>query len=238
MNASFLLDESAPTSVLNVLKKKGFEATIYWETAPGEGKAQTDQAINDLIYVLEKYGSHPAFLKLDGKPVIFVYGRVMGQVPMNEWSGIIAQTKECYGKDFLLIADGYREDYAKISDGIHTYNICGWVQGKSVEELKELSKKSFTQAVELARKHGKISCITIIPGYDDTKIRKPGINAERKDGETYRVLWEQAIAADPDWVLITSWNEWHEGSEIEPSWEDGDKYIKMTGEYSKLFKRK
>jgi len=36
-----------------------------------------------------------------------------------------------------------------------------------------------------------------------------------------------AIKADPDWVLITSWNEWHEGSEIEPSWEDGDAYLKL-----------
>ena len=46
-------------------------------------------------------------------------------------------------------------------------------------------------------------------------------------GQTYRVLWEEAIKADPDWVLITSWNEWHEGSEIEPSWEDGDVYVKL-----------
>ena len=40
---------------------------------------------------------------------------------------------------------------------------------------------------------------------------------ERWGGETYRVLWREAIAAAPDYVLITSWNEWHEGSELEPS---------------------
>jgi hypothetical protein len=89
--------------------------------------------------------------------------------------------------------------------------------------------------VELARRHSRISCLTIIPGYDDTKIRKPGLKADRQDGQTYRVLWEEAIRADPDWVLITSWNEWHEGSEIEPSWEDGDKYIQITGEYAPKF---
>jgi hypothetical protein len=44
---------------------------------------------------------------------------------------------------------------------------------------------------------------------------------ERWGGETYRVLWEEAVAAHPDYVLITSWNEWHEGSEIEPSVEYG-----------------
>ena len=73
--------------------------------------------------------------------------------------------------------------------------------------------------MKLAREHGRIACVTVIPGYDDTKIRKPGLKADRLDGQVYRVLWDKAIKAKPDWVLITSWNEWHEGSEIEPSLE-------------------
>ena len=88
----------------------------------------------------------------------------------------------------------------------------------------------------VAKKHARMSCLTLIPGYDNTKIREPGINAERQDGQIYRVLWQEAIKADPDWVLINSWNEWHSGSEIEPSWEDGDKYLKITGEYAPRFR--
>ncbi len=229
-------DDRAFEKVLGRAKEMDFEVSIYWETAPGEGRTQIVNAVDDLVYVLDKYGSHPAFLKLDGKPVIFVYGRVMGQVAMSEWPAIITLAQERSGKGFLLIADGYQDGYARLFDGIHTYNICGWVQGKKVDELRKLSRQSFTRAVEMARKRARLSCITIIPGYDDTKIRTPGIDAQRLDGETYRVLWEEAIAADPDWVLITSWNEWHEGSEIEPSWEDGDKYIKMTGKYAARFK--
>jgi hypothetical protein len=48
-------------------------------------------------------------------------------------------------------------------------------------------------------------------------------------------LWEEAIRAQPDWVLLTSWNEWHEGSEIEPSWEDGDQYLRLTAKYAPGF---
>jgi hypothetical protein len=121
-------------------------------------------------------------------------------------------------------------------DGVHTYNICGWVRGQSPEELRRTSADSFSSAVQLAKSHGKISCLTIIPGYDDTKIRKPGLRAERHDGKTYRVLWEEAVRADPDWVLITSWNEWHEGSEIEPSWEHGDKYLRSTKPHAERFR--
>ncbi len=230
-------DDRAFAKVLDRAKEKDFEATIYWETAPGRGRKKITQAVDDLVYVLKEYGSHPAFLKMDGKPVIFVYGRVMGQISMDEWPKIITLAQERYGGDFLLIADGYNESYARLFDGIHTYNICGWVREKKPDELRELSRQSFAKAVQIARNNAKISCITIIPGYDDTKIRTPGINAERMDGETYRILWEQAIDANPDWVLITSWNEWHEGSEIEPSWEHSDKYIRITGEYAERFKK-
>jgi hypothetical protein len=62
--------------------------------------------------------------------------------------------------------------------------------------------------------NGRISCVTVIPGYDDTKIRKSGLKAGRQDDEVYRVLWQEAIKAKPDWVLITSWN--HLVSESSP----------------------
>ena len=75
---------------------------------------------------------------------------------------------------------------------------------------------------------GRISAVTVIPGYDDTKIRKPGLKVKRLDGELYRQMWDMAIRLVPDWVLITSFNEWHEGSEIETSLEHGDLYVDFT----------
>ena len=224
-------DDRAFRLLLDRAAEKDFKLTVYWEKAPGEGRAQVAHAVADLVYLLSSYGAHPAFLKLDGKAVIFVYGRVMNQVPLTSWPAIIAETQERYGEDFVLIADGYRESFARAFDGLHTYNICGWVRDKDPDELRELSAAQFSSAVELAKQRARISCITIIPGYDDTKIRTPGTRADRQDGDTYKVLWEKAIEADPDWVLVTSWNEWYEGSEIEPSWEDGHKYLRLTEHY-------
>ena len=47
---------------------------------------------------------------------------------------------------------------------------------------------------------------------------------------------EEAIKSKPDWVLITSWNEWHEGSEIEPSLEFDGKYVQLTFEFAPRFR--
>ena len=59
---------------------------------------------------------------------------------------------------------------------------------------------------------------------------------EREDGALYQKYWQAALDARPDWILITSFNEWHEGSEIEPSKELGDRYLKLTSEFSRQFK--
>jgi hypothetical protein len=36
-------------------------------------------------------------------------------------------------------------------------------------------------------------------------------------GARYDELWTAALAAGADVVSITSWNEWHEGTQIEPA---------------------
>jgi len=57
------------------------------------------------------------------------------------------------------------------------------------------------------------------PGYDDTRIR-PGnasYRRDREDGAYYERMFQTAIEADPPIIAITSFNEWHEGTQIEPS---------------------
>lgn len=144
-------DDRAFATLLARAGQKGFKVTVYWETAPGEGAAQIDRAVADLLYVLQRCGSADAFLKVDGKPVVFVYGRVMDQVPLASWPAIIQRVRQQYDHDFALIADGYNEAYARLFDGVHTYNICGWVQGKTAEELRQASAAAFADAVRLAK---------------------------------------------------------------------------------------
>jgi glycoprotein endo-alpha-1,2-mannosidase len=84
---------------------------------------------------------------------------------------------------------------------------------------------------------GKISSVTIIPGYNDQNTGRPPPRpvTDRWGGETYWALWQEAIAATPDYVLITSWNEWHEGTELEPSVEYGSRILDDTAAFSRGF---
>jgi uncharacterized protein (TIGR03437 family) len=82
----------------------------------------------------------------------------------------------------------------------------------------------------------KAVILSVRPGYDDKKIRSPGLLTPRENGAYYRRSWEAALANNPDAVLITSWNEWPEATNIEPTVEFGYQYAELTLTYSMLLR--
>lgn len=228
--------------LLTCAEQKDFKISIYWERAPGDGQGQIDEAINDISYVLNKYGKSKAFLKVDSKPVIFAYNRVtLFQMPVTSWPAIIPAIRQRAG-DFVFIGDIGDEQQipgSYLFDGLHAYGInVPDDLGKhlTVDRLGALHTflaKYDTYTAHMARQRNRISCLLVSPGSDARKAYKWDTQMDRLDGQTYRTYWEEALKANPDWVIITSWNEWGEGTEIEPSLELGDKYLQITAEYSK-----
>jgi glycoprotein endo-alpha-1,2-mannosidase len=228
--------DRAMQKILDGCARYGLSTCIYYETVP---RPQTPKsAADDIIKVLNKYGGHPAHLKVNGRPVVFVYGRALQQLGLTNWLKAIKMINAGYEKGVTAIGDQFSFGAARVFDGVHTYNTAGNLRGMNPAEARKWAAETYKSWVQLADRAGKISAITVIPGYDDTKIRKPGLAVERYNGELYRAQWDEAIKADPHWILITSFNEWHEGSEIEPSLEFKRLYIDITAEYSKLFKAK
>ena len=228
--------DRAMHKILEGCRRNRLSACIYYETVP---RPQTPQAAaDDIVKALNKYGGHSAYLKVNGKPVVFIYGRAVGQLGLEGWLKAIELVNKEYKDGFTAIGDKFGYGSARVFDGVHKYNTAGSLRGMRPDEVLKWAAGTYRSWVEIAEKAGKISCITVIPGYDDTKIRKPGLAVSRYKGKIYCTQWEQAIKADPQWVLITSFNEWHEGSEIEPSLEYGRKYLDLTAEYAKKFKDK
>ncbi len=69
-------------------------------------------------------------------------------------------------------------------------------------------------------------------GYDDRAV--PGRRTpvrEREDGGFYAFSWQQALAAKPELVLLETWNELHEGTELCPTRELGQQYLELTKQW-------
>ena len=70
------------------------------------------------------------------------------------------------------------------------------------------------------------------PGYDHSAVpgRAPLV-VPREDGSHYERAWQKVIRAGAKVVLLETWNEWHEGTDIADSREYGRLYIELTRQY-------
>jgi hypothetical protein len=59
----------------------------------------------------------------------------------------------------------------------------------------------------------------------------------RADGAYYQATWDGALASNPSWaVIVTTFNEWLETTQIEPSPPYGDQYLQLTRQNADAFK--
>lgn len=227
--------------MLDLAKEYSVKLTPYYESSLAP--ANIYFLVEDFISILDGYSSHESFLKINGMPVIFVYDRAIQQYSRKEWQRAIELLKKRFG--VLLIADTSSRRLGAYFDGLHFYS--------PVKAMKRwcCMDKYYRQYVDICRRLDKIACVTVVPGFDDTgngarkswKCRlhqflsggRPYV-LERNGGQTYESLWKSAIRATPDWILVTSFNEWIEGTEIEPSLEFGNQYISLTRRYVAEFK--
>jgi len=217
--------------------KRNLSVSAYYEKITGDNAiSRVKSAVGDINYLLTRYGSDKAWLRAGRKPVLFVYGRALRQLSLPDWRDVIAQVKRDNPDGVALIADSLERGFASVFDGASTCNITGQTHHKTLPQIGAWARAAYPNMVAAAGP-GKISTVTIIPGYDDRSTGRPPPRpvTDRWGGETYRVLWQEAIAAAPDYVLITSWNEWHEGSELEVSVEYGSRILDDTAVFSREF---
>lgn len=208
-----------------------YRLTVYYETpmvAQRKGEQTEAQRIaDDLRSILNRHAASPNWLTVDGHPVIVIYR--LDLYPLTVWQEVKDRLR-AVGFDPFLLGDTFNLAALSVMDGLHTYNpLRQLVTGQDLATI-------YQQAAEGTHRAGKLFAATVIPGFDDRKIRTPGTLLNREDGGCYNKTWRIALDSAPDWVLITSWNEWHEGSEIEPSLESGTEYLWLTAQWARGFK--
>jgi hypothetical protein len=71
----------------------------------------------------------------------------------------------------------------------------------------------------------RLACAPSVgPGYDARRATGDPRVRPRRDGRRYDHMWRSAVGAGADIVTITSYNEWHEGTQIEPAQSVGRPY--------------
>lgn len=220
-NLKALLDEAAARS---------FRIGILFETDSPFFGGSGDVAAA-LRHALDIHANHPAFLRVDGRPVIFFWRP--GLYGVETWRSIRDQVDPGYGAAW--INEGVDAGYLSVFDGHYLYSNT-W---NPPADLAAVNQKFAQRVAEMRAATGqpKFWVATVMPGYDDRKIRPgAGFAQDRAGGAYYERSWQAALASAPNWVVITSFNEWPEGSFIEPSATFGEQYLALTAKWSAQFK--
>jgi hypothetical protein len=88
----------------------------------------------------------------------------------------------------------------------------------------------FDRLCTQARAMGILCAPSVGPGYDASQATGDPRVKPRLDGATYDSMWNAALRAGADVVTITSYNEWGEGTQIEPAGRGG-RYESYDGAY-------
>ncbi len=215
-------------ALLDVAGARGFHAAVDFET---DGPFFSDRAaVTDALRtLLATHAQHPAYLRYKGKPVVFFWRE--GRFGVDEWAAIRAQVDPAHKS--LWIAEGVDIAYQSVFDGHHLYSVA-W----SPDVKQTLADWGF-RVRRYAAQNGveRLWVATAMPGYDDTRTdRQDAFAVARRAGNYYRATWAAAVASRPDWIVVTSFNEWVEGTMIEPSVTYGDLYLNLTRELAQAFK--
>jgi glycoprotein endo-alpha-1,2-mannosidase len=59
---------------------------------------------------------------------------------------------------------------------------------------------------------------SVAPGFDNSRAVATGIQiVDRAGGARYDAMWQAALSSGSEWVSVTTFDEWHEGTQIEPA---------------------
>jgi hypothetical protein len=93
----------------------------------------------------------------------------------------------------------------------------GGFQGLYTYDVLVYDGGSFGRMCAGARRLGLACAPSVGPGFDAFRATGDNRVRRRNDGSVYDHMWQAAVRASPDVVTITSYNEWHEGTQIEPA---------------------
>lgn len=214
--------EERPVSlILQTAERYGIKVAFHIE--PYHGRT-ADGLVNDIKYVYQQYGNYPAFFRSNAtspyspgntaKGMFFVwcikYAGTCGtgqKVDAVYWQQAMDQI-HALPQGTLVIANS--------TDG-------SWVSGGHFDGLYNYTSLHYHQdgGFGWARTlpPGALYVPSVIPGFSAKRV---GYAADtyvpRDNGKTYADQWTAAlgVGVHPEMVTITSFNEWHEGSFIEP----------------------
>lgn len=219
-NARLVLEEAAKQNI-----------KVSWILEPYAGRTPAS-VVSDIHYLYDTYGNYPAFFRVSrstkygnttaARGVFYIFQSNLHTATSsgNQWRPALdgLHTDAVYngivlgfGEDACYI-DGCNDlDKESHFDGMFLY------AGSPVYALGYPTMKAALDA------RNSIFVPTVVPGFNSSRDRAGDAVLPRYNTNfcanryTYDCTWDGIIQSKPEWMSITSFNEWHESTNIEPA---------------------
>jgi hypothetical protein len=202
-----------------------------------DAEVTRNHLIADFQYLEEKFFSEDNYLRFDGRPVVFFW---ISQVLEGDAQAAFDEITAALDTDpYILVGLPFGQSLgtapmSAVADGVTSYN--PYVPRADIEEVFHESYARGLRTMNLSARATDIDFLpVVIPGFNDTAIP----DSQREDNpvlsaspERYERVCKQIQPhlADSKAVLVTSFNEWYENTQIEPNEQYGKAYLKTTAQ--------
>lgn len=229
-------EDRATPEILDAAARHGLKVTFLLE--PGFTSAL--EARSWIVHLIDTYEGHPAFYRSarqGGRPLFYTFAPMKLDattltfgIPAEDWAQVLSpqgsHTIRGTQYDAAVVAHVEVSLLVPVAaqagfDAINTYYASGSVTlpGTDVGLPVSGDTSTWSDLLNLATSRGIDFYPSVGPGYDDLRIRPGNVAAtrDRRNGAYYAAMVDAACRTRPQIISITSYNEWHEGTQIEPS---------------------
>ena len=198
-----------------------YDIKVAFHIEPYRGRT-AERLVSDIQYLYEKYGSSPAFFRSMGtsryspsdepKGMFFVWsigakGAEGQSVQADYWRDAL-DSIHALSEGALIIANSTQTSSINDGhfDGLYNYATLHLEESNGFDWARSMPPDS-------------LYVPSVIPGFSAKRVGYADTTyVPRKRGSTFETQWGAALGTgvEPAMITITSFNEWHEGTMIEP----------------------
>ena len=157
----------------------------------------------DMAYVLSNFANDKSYLRIKGKPVLFI----RDPYKLHNFN---------FNKNFYVVGSVKKEEHIDDAiecgfDGIYTFHVSeGDTYCSNILNWEIIHEKTFSRGIDFFP--------TVGPGYNKERLDTWSYKLTRKrEGfNYYDRMWNKSIDIEPTSIIINSFNDWLEGTSIEP----------------------
>ena len=240
-------DQAFEQGIFAAAERQGFKVAMLDERAQFHNDLEVYR--ESVVRYLTKYKDRDAYLKIDGRPVVYLYQVAANPGLTAEQFTSLREYVESKVGPVYWIVDKLAHDPAAHNAGELNREKripADWLATEGIDAFGFYSTFSHFRAHEydalvgkyryltgLAHDAGKKMLLPVHPGHDNSHFSDNPYVMPRRDGQTLRDYLRAATDAGADMILVTSWNEWPESTVVEPAsdWDDPYQYLRILAEW-------